>query len=72
MKYAKLLDILYGENLTDILNVLNQSVYATDYTIEDKNSIVVHSGFTFFTHKQKKIDLLYDFKTETYNKTSAQ
>jgi len=65
MKYSKLLYILYGDSLSDILNILNQSVYVTDYITEDKNSIVVHTGFTFLTHKQKKIDLLYDFKNET-------
>ncbi len=64
MKYSELLNVLYGENLTDILNVLNQSIYVTDYLIDDKNSIIVHSGFTFFTHKQKKIDLLYDIENE--------
>lgn len=65
MKYSKLLEILYGKDIEKIINVLNQSIYVTDFTPNDSESLVLHTGFSFESHKNKRIDILYDLMTES-------
>ena len=61
MKYKKLLDVLYGTNRHDILEILNSAIYVADYHWSLKESLVFHTGFTFTTQNEKKLDLLYDY-----------
>lgn len=63
MKYAQLINILYNGDLSDILDVLNQAVYVTNFVPADKSSVIIHTGFTFRT-QYKKMVLLYELQTE--------
>ena len=65
MKHSTLLEILYGDNLSEITNVLNKSIYAKNYEVKDEKQITVHTGFSFTLHTEKKMDLLYDINSET-------
>ena len=65
MKYSEVLNNLYSNDLDGILKVLNQSIYVTDFVYHEKESIVIHTGFTFNSHKGKKFELLYDIHTKT-------
>lgn len=64
MKYSELLGIIYGNNLRAIINMLNYSVYVTDFKL-CKDPIVVNTGFIFKTHNLKKMELFYELKTDT-------
>lgn len=64
MKYSELLGIIYGNNLRTIINVLNHSVYVTDFKLA-KDSIVINTGFIFKTHNSKKMELYYELETGT-------
>jgi len=44
--------------------VLNQSVYVTAYEENKEDPSVIHTGFTFKSHKDKQFELLYDLDTE--------
>lgn len=46
MNYASILSHLYGSYRPPIIDLLNQSIYASDYNIE-KEDFVVHTGFSF-------------------------
>ena len=54
MKHSTLLEILYGDNLSEIINVLNKSIYAKNYEVKDEKQITVHTGFSFTLHTEKK------------------
>jgi hypothetical protein len=64
MKYSDLLRVIYSNDLSKIISVLNLSEYVTNFLPDDK-SIVIHTGFVFTTHKAKLLELFYDIKNET-------
>lgn len=64
MDHATVLNRLYGDNLDEILMVLNASIYAKDYQ-PSKNSLIVHTGVVFSTHKNTAMTLLYDIASNT-------
>jgi len=62
LTYGQLISILYGENLQQIIDIINKSVYAEDYQ-EPENIAHLHTGFSFETHKGKKVELIVNMKT---------
>jgi hypothetical protein len=64
MKYSEILKIIYGNDLQQIIKILNFSIYVTDFKMQ-KNSIVVNTGFSFKTHNLKTIELYYELESES-------
>ena len=64
MKHSHLLEILYNSDIEDILQILNQSIYITNYSSPIETPIIIHTGFYFNSHRDKKIELLYDLNQE--------
>lgn len=64
MEYSELLTVIYGNDLSKIIRVLNQSLYATDFICNEEYPLIAHTGFSFDTHKGRRIDLLFHFKTK--------
>lgn len=62
MDYAQLLSILYKGSLSEIIGALNKSVYVTDYSKPNDDSLVLHTGFSFSTHTGKELHVLFDLK----------
>lgn|GEM_PF-1401934 len=63
MKYVEVADALYGSSMVNILNIIENSQEAKHFD-QKINSLVIHTGFVFFTLKQKKYMLLYDLASE--------
>jgi len=59
MNYLTVIKKLYGDDEDELLNVLNSAIYVEDYNF-DKKTLLIHTGFIFMTHKQKKMTLIYD------------
>lgn len=58
MKYSEILKSLYGSDLDKIINVLQKSVYSTQIKKNKEEDIIIHSGFSFETHKGKRMEIL--------------
>ena len=63
MTFADIIRKLYGDDIQQIVNILNASIYVTEglYNSEDT---CIHTGFSFVNHKDKKFEILYNGKTE--------
>lgn len=64
MIYSKVLEILYDEDLYKIIDIINTSVKADFFKIQE-GSIVIHTGLCFVTHKNTKLELLYDIASQS-------
>jgi len=58
MKYSEILKSLYGNDLDKIINVLQKSVYSTQIKKNKEEDIIIHSGFSFETHKGTRMEIL--------------
>lgn len=63
MNYIDLLLKLDTGNISDIIEILNNSIYASEY-IETEQSNVIHTGFRCETQHGKVLTLLFDIKEE--------
>lgn len=61
MFYSQILDTLYNGTSNDIVNILNNSVYSTSLNKVNHELIIIHTGFSFFTHKEKEMELYAGF-----------
>jgi len=61
--YHRILKILYGNNLMEIISLLNTSIYVTDFDRET-DSHVIHTGVSFFTQTGQEMEVLYDFSSK--------
>lgn len=57
------LKALYSGNISSICKVLNQSKYITDF--KENENLLFHTGFSFLTHKGKKMFVYYELGTDT-------
>ena len=63
MLYSEILDALYNGTLNDVLKVLNRSVYSTKLNKLDNELFIIHTGFSFTTHKGKEMEIYVGFST---------
>ena len=63
MGYYRVLRILYNDNLESIINLLNDSVYITNYEDEGK-SFIIHTGFSFSTQTGQELEVLYSISSK--------
>lgn len=61
MEYYSVLKVLYHDSLRSIIDLLNVSVYVTDF--EEKNFFVIHTGFSFYTQTGQELEVLYNFSS---------
>jgi hypothetical protein len=64
MKYLKVIEILYGDNIDSIINLLNKSVFANEF-VPEGDSNAVHTGFSFQIHTGKTMEILYSIYHDT-------
>src|SRR5688500_11533197 len=60
MNLIEALKGLYSQSLSDILAVINKSKYITDYNFDKNDCFIIHTGFSFSTHKGKSFELLFE------------
>ncbi|QKJ30872.1 hypothetical protein HQ865_14315 [Mucilaginibacter mali] len=65
MKYSEILNGLYNGGIDDVIKILNASIYSTKLNKSDDEIIVVHTGFSFFTHKGTEMEVLVGFSTSS-------
>jgi len=65
MDFSEIIEILYSENLSDIIKIINRSVYVQDYVVDSDNPHMIYTGFSFYTQSDKQFDLLYDIETKS-------
>lgn len=58
---SKTLISLYTGSINAICTVLNKTIYITD--LKEKEHFLFHTGFSFRTHKEKKMFVYYQFRT---------
>jgi hypothetical protein len=61
MRYSEIIKRLYGSNIDEIIQILQKSVYSTSLNKKDEDVFVIHTGFTFLTHKGKEMEILIAF-----------
>jgi hypothetical protein len=61
MKYTEIVQSLYSDNIYNILKVIQRSIYVTEFNRPSEDVIVIHSGFTFLTHKKTCFEILFSF-----------
>ncbi|WP_316787115.1 hypothetical protein [Pedobacter frigiditerrae] len=59
MNYSEVISGLFDIDINNVIKVLQASIYS-DKINKKESHYVVHTGFTFFTHKGKYIEVLYD------------
>ena len=60
MKYSELLEILYGKDYAKILDVINQAECVEEHSKPVEEYGVVHTGFSFVTQNNVKMELLFN------------
>src|ERR1700744_2971365 len=61
MLYSKILNSLYNGTTADIIDILNSSIYVTNLNKLNNELIIMHTGFSFNTHKGKAMELYSGF-----------
>ncbi|HEY8929136.1 MAG TPA: hypothetical protein VIM55_08095 [Mucilaginibacter sp.] len=67
MFYSEILDALYNKGISDVVKILNTSIHSTNLNKLDNELFIIHTGFSFVTHKGKEMELYAGFST-TSNK----
>jgi hypothetical protein len=65
MKFKIILDKLYSGDESQVISVLDRSIYISDYAFEEGKSFVLHTGVTFYSHTNKSFALYYDLNKDT-------
>jgi hypothetical protein len=67
MLYSEILNALYNKGISDVVNILNTSIYSTNLNKLDSELFIIHTGFSFVTQKEKEMELYAGF-SKTNNK----
>jgi hypothetical protein len=63
MLYSEILDALYNGEINEVVKILNMSTYSTSLNKTNEEIYVIHTGFSFITHKEKEMEILAGFST---------
>jgi hypothetical protein len=67
MTYSEILTALYSNDVNRIVDILQKSIYSTEFNMKNDGIIAIHTGFSFITHKEKLMEIIACFN-ENSNK----
>jgi hypothetical protein len=67
MLYSEIMHALYFGGIDDVVRILNMTVYSTNLNKSDDEMFVIHTGFSFLTHKGTEMEILAGFFTTSNN-----
>jgi hypothetical protein len=65
MEYHEIIKGLYSNDQSQIIKILQRSIYCSQVSKKDETLIITHTGFSFFTHKDKEMEILIGFSSNS-------